>query len=368
MARIRDTYIENQLALGNAGVQIVPINIVDPISELIIGVRATAYLRAEENYAHDVFTKCELVDGSDVLMSMGFKQLQAMHFYNRGVVPHMGIFEWELGEARAYQSLIFGRDAMDFDYAFDPTMFRNPQLRITWNLAEINPVDDPDGFADGTAKLTVIARCIEEAPRKPGAFFMTKELFNWATAASGDEPIVLPTDYPYRMLMVRSYRGAIGTACSNFKDITKLKMSCDQDAYVPFQYDTRELLWLMEQWWGLARTSGKYYVDAADWKPVFIEGNPVGHMDIYAGAYGGIQDCVGAQAQIYCSADDHGGLISFMGSGYHSTWCIPFGTPGTPEEWFDATKYKSIRLLASQGNALAAASVVLQQIRPNRPA
>lgn len=362
--RMRDTYIEDQFALANQGVHIVPINIVDPISELIIGVRATAYGYCEENYAHDVFTKCELVDGSDVLMSMDFKQLQAMHFYNRGTVPHMGIFEWSAGESRAYQNLIFGRDLMDPDYAFDPTKFRNPQLRITWNLAEINAVDAAAGFADGTARLTVIARCIEQAPYRPKAFFMTKEIYDWSTAAAGDEPIVLPTDYVYRMLMVRCYKGPIATPKRNSQIITDLKMSCDQDAYVPFQYHTRELHWIMEEWFGEARVEGKYYIDAADWKPVFIEGNPCGHLDGLTANSCGIQDIVGAQAQISGALANAQGIISVQGSGYHSTWCIPFGSPNQPEEWFDPTVHKSIRLLATQGTADGAASVVLQQVRP----
>lgn len=360
MARIRDTYIEDQLALADAGVRIVPINIVDPISELLIGVRATNFLRNRLNYAHDVFTKVELVDGSDVLMSMDFKQLQAMHFYNRHTVPHMGIFEWSNGEARAYQSLIFGRDAMDFDYAFDPTKFRNPQLRITWNLAAINPVDAADGFDSGSAKLTVIARCIEQAPRRPLAFLMTKEIYDWETAAAGDEPIVLPTDYPYRMLMVRAYESTIPM----FKNITDLKMSCDQDAYVPFQYHTRELLWMMEQWWGLVQTNGKYYCDNGDWKPIFIGACPSGHCDGHAPTtFCGIQDIYRSHAQIYTEVGAAGFIITCFGSGYHNTWCIPFGSLNTPEEWFEAPKYKSIRLLATQGNAGAAASVVLQQVR-----
>lgn len=363
MARIRDTYIEDQLTLADAGVRIVPINIVDPISELLIGVRATNFIQNKENYAHDVFTKIELVDGSDVLMSMDFKQLQAMHFYNRGVVPHMGIYEWGGGEQRAYQSLIFGRDAMDFDYAFDPTRFRNPQLRVTWNLAEIRAVDGT-GFASGSGKLTVIARCIEQAPRRPGAFFMTKELYDWETAASGDEPIVMPTDYPWRMLMVRCYEAIADRAQPMFQNITDLKLSCDQDAYVPFQYHTRELLWMMEQWWGLCQTNGKYYADVGDWKPIFIGACPSGHLDLHTPAvHGGIQDIYGSWAQLYLDAGASGVIITCFGSGYHNTWCIPFGTPGTPEEWFEAMKHKSIRLLATQGNAGASASVVLQQVR-----
>ena len=366
--RMRDTYIEDQLTLADAGVRIIPINIVDPISELIIGVRATNHGQNILNYAHNVFTKCELVDGSDVLMSMDFKQLQAMHFYNRGTVPHMGIYEWGGGEQRAYQNLIFGRDLMDPDYAFDPTKFRNPQLRITWDLATIRAVG-ADGFAAGSGDLTVIARCMEEVPYRPKAFFMTKEIYDWSTAAAGDEPIVLPTDYPYRMLMVRAHEVVakpltrVGTPM--FKYIKDLRMSCDQDAYVPFDYHTRELLWIMEEWFGTAMTNGKYYADEADWRPIFIGNAPSGHLDLHTPATsGGIQDIYASWAQFYLNADNNGVIVSVDGEGYHNTWCIPFGSPNQPGEWFDPTVHKSIRLLATQDSADGDASVVLQQVRP----
>lgn len=363
MARIRDTYIENQLTLPNAGVTIVPINIVDPISEIIIGVRATNNGINENNYLHHVFTKAEIVDGSDVLMSMNFRQLQAMHFYNRGMVPHMGIYEWGGGENRGYQSMIFGRDAMDFDYAFDPTRFRNPQLRITHNLANITAVGAL-GFTTASAKLTVIARCIEEAPRKPGAFFMTKEIYDWETAASGDEPIVLPTDYLYRMLMVTAMEMADNKSTAMWSLISKLKMSCDQDAYVPFQYDSRELLWIMEGWWGKAHTHGHYYADNAEWKENFLGYSMDAHLDLHTPATaGGIQTTLSGGVQCYLNADASGVIISGDGSGYHCTWCVPFGSLNQPEEWFDPTVHKSVRLLATQGNAGGDADVVLQQVR-----
>ncbi|MBA7472204.1 MAG: hypothetical protein GH156_00570 [Dehalococcoidia bacterium] len=361
MARIRDTYIEDELALADAGVRIVPINIVDPIAELILGVSAQNDGVNEDNYAHDVFTKVELVDGSDVLMSMDLKQLQAMHFYNRKVVPWMGLDEWQYTTKYAYQNLIFGRDLMDFDYAFDPTRFRNPQLRVTWDLTAGGVAVGDGGFKAGSAKLTVIARCIEQAPRRPGAFFMTKEIYDWETAASGDEPVVMPTDYPWRMLMVRVLESTVGMQ----ENITDLKLSCDQDAYVPFQYHTEFLLRIMVEWFGMTLIQAKWVANNADWKQTFLGLCQSGNIDFRSGISGGLLDTYRSQANISTDGVNTPAFGTFHGSGYHSTWCIPFGDPNQPEEWFKAPDYKSIRLLATQDNAGGAASVVLQQVRPH---
>lgn len=367
MARIRDTYIEDDLALSDSGVKIVPINIVDPIAELIIRFKAKNYAENEDNYIHDVVSKVELVDGSDVLMSMDLKQMQAIHYYNKQKMPSMGIFEWLRVTQSARQNLIFGRDLMDFDYAFDPTRFRNPQLRVTWDLAEIRAVDGT-GFASESAKLQVIARCIEQAPRRPTAFLMTKEIYDWLTAAAGDEPVVLPTDYPYRMLMVRCYQAGIDP-CTN---ITDLKLSCDQDAYVPFQYHTGDLGGIMLGWFVEPQTHGRWMLNGGAWKDVFIGrplkafvgGEPAGGFFAVEDMYGGKVKYGGREHDGTVIVGTHGGTWGAWGQGYHNTWCVPFGDPGQPEEWFKAPDYKSIRLLATQGVKDAAASVVLQQVRP----
>lgn len=122
---------------------------------------------------------------------------------------------------------------------------------------------------------------------------------------------------------------------------------------------------MMEQWWGLCHTNGKYYCDNGDWKQIFIGACPSGHCDGHAPTtFCGIQDIYRSHAQIYTEVGGAGFILSCDGSGYHNTWCIPFGSLNQPEEWFKAPDHKSIRLLATQGNAGAAASVVLQQVRP----
>ncbi|GAI91368.1 unnamed protein product, partial [marine sediment metagenome] len=45
----------------------------------------------------------------------------------------------------------FGRHLNDPEWIFDPKKFRNPQLRITWDLAAVTPIG-PGGYKDAVEK------------------------------------------------------------------------------------------------------------------------------------------------------------------------------------------------------------------------
>lgn len=367
MVKYRDAYIEDAKVLADSGTETIDIEVTDPITELLVEIYATNHSGAPNKLSpiSRCVSKIELVDGSDVLYSLSGQQALAMAFYDQGRLPHREVNEWVANRQVDIFPIIFGRYLGDPQLGFDPTRFKNPQLKVTWNLAAVNAVGS-GGFATGTGRLTIIAKIMEEIAAKPAGFLMNKELKSWTTADSGDETTDLPTDYPYRKLCVRSYEANVELTSA----ITKLKLSCDQDKFIPFNLWTSDLARMMEAWFGKAFQSYQFTQDddAAFelWMDMdihcwgLIEGTGVilNIRDPWSGRV--TLDMVNhaGAAQTACS-----GHLDAVAACMESAFAYPFGDQEKPEEWFNAPAYKSVRLIATQGNAGGAASIFLQQHR-----
>ena len=200
---------------------------------------------------------------------------------------------------------------------------------------------------------------------------MSKEIYSWTTAASGDETITLPTDYDYRMLLIRAYES--GTALTS--NITKVKMSCDEDKFIPFDLYTDDLVSLNEEWFGLAQLKQKVY-RADDASPetyigVIKKAEYYPLADLHTGHVESISaDTVTLELLVLTTSPSiakettaQNGELYAEGIAPHNSLAIPFGIKDNPATWFPAPSYKSIKLKVTQGDAGAAASVVLQQLR-----
>lgn len=368
MLKWRDVFIEDQKTLEDSETPTIDLKVIDPISALtIMYVARNGSVTNLNNHLHDNVSKIELVDGSDVLHSLSMLQNIALNFYEQGgkMPPYFlsekpTDYQWEMA------TIFFGRYLGDRDYYLDPTKFRNLQLKPTHNLGSVRDVGT-DSFESGTGRLSVIAHIMEEVGA-PAGFMMAKNHYDWTTAASGDERIDLPRDYPYRLLMVRAFESQVSFA----SNITDLKLSIDQDKRIPFDMKTWILCRLNERKFGLADYLMTLYklhdetfeadigdlrsvqvVDTASSRTAAVTNFPNGYCTI--GIYDAEANAVPTTRtrQIF-----HG-----KGGRLHNTACYPFGDLNKPEEWFDAPSYGSVRLIATQGNEGGAASVVLQQPR-----
>lgn len=364
--RYRDTYIEKQKTLAQSGTEIIDITVKQPITELYIELRATnaAIGGPKDSPLARCISKIELVDGSKVLYSLTGQQAMANCCFDMGRFPCRIIQATNSDPMSDTLPIRFGRKFGDVEYAFLPTNFNNPQLKITWDLDANGAVTA--GERDGTSgKLTVIARVMEDAAA-PKGFLMTKEVFNFTTAGSGDERIDLPTDHSYRRLMIRSF----APVSSPEDHLKNLKLSMDQDAYVPFDMSGGDVMQMMDNHYGKFRLSQHLKGVDNEIFELWTVNSHNGDASVCGGYSGNI-----FTANYFWNGAINVGMIKYDGTPspdyyFHvtadgicpeHTFAFPFGDQNDPADWLKAPDYGSIRLFLTQQKAAGAASVFIQQ-------
>ncbi len=363
--KTRNLYLENSKSLGDSGTEVINLDMQDPISAINLDFGATngATSNLGNPIVHNI-TKIEVVDGSDVLFSMPGHICRGLFSHLEGKVPYEYITEVPSDGPIERLYIPFGRYLYDTDYALDPTKFRNPQLKISWNLANVRAVA-ATGFVTSTLTYSCIARLMSEVPQ-PRGFLMTKDIYNFTSAASGDERVDMPTDYPYRALAVRGYESDVDLVTT----ITNLKLSVDGDKEIPLDIEGGNLRHMMldmfphlshtikafvsdgtiiETWMGLslggqlaAGTTG-YIIGGGDWWKARI--NPFWKLHDNSAGSSGV------------------GWVTDVGTAFENTLVYPFGRINDPETWFDVRQTNALKLYITQGNADAPIDVALQQER-----
>jgi len=357
--RFREVYIEDRKSIADSGTETIDIDLVDPVTQfgLWFWVK-NGSAKAPNVPAASCVSKVELVDGSDVLVSMNAQELIALHAYDTGKLPFRWLQEHEGMSQYDLIPINFGRFLGDEEYAFDPTRFTNPQLKITWAKNTLH--------ATGSVKYSLFARVMEGAA-KPSGFFMSKVIDSFASAASGDKRVDLPTDYPYRKLMVRAYKA--GTDMNDI--ITNLKLSLDMDKIIPFDLDSHDFVFLMHQWfpefelWKRDRVvdgaTREAWFGAYNWATAVADEGAITVR--LTGTHGSSYTVNSLKADGTANTSDVSILVTVRGIAPESTFCYPFGKPNLPETWLPASEFSSIRLILTQGTATADVDVILQQER-----
>lgn len=361
----RETYIENRKVLADSGQVVCDIKVKDPITALWIEVRATN--GATDNVANvvaDTVDSIEVIDGAEVLFSMTGKEFFAYSCYRLGYVPYNLITELGSNVQNLFGAILFGRWLGDRQIAFDPSKFSNPQVRVKWNLANTRAVG-ATGFLSGSGTLTVIADIMEGAP-SPSHYIMAKEHYSFTTAASGTEYIDLPTDYPMKGLMLRSYKATEG----GLAGLSNIKLSCDQGKFIAFDMrktDWQRLITLLTQPFHYKHifhgkdTDVAYPLLKQDEAMSFAPetgDNVIAYLN-YGIGEGALDVYVAGSAQtnrINITSIVEGWLP--MAAAYKS-----LGEYDDPETYLDLSSFKSARLELTQDSASAAASVVIEQLK-----
>ena len=373
MPKYRDVFLEKEKTLADSGTETIELAVVDPISEIQIRVKNKNGATSNKNnpISRNV-TKIEIVDGSNVIYSMSGMLAQALSYYQRGVVPSM---QRQGGPSENQEDLYivrFGRWLWDPIYALVPQAFRNLQLKITWNFATVTAIG-ATGFLTNNGKLSIIARIIEGLETTPTAFLLAKDHYDWTTAASGDERISLPTDHDYVMMLFRAWE----TEVKLYTTITNLKLSIDQDKIIPFDIPAWDLLKQMENDFGLITLEQHIYATTEEniqtWLgvgesavviPETLSSDPTtlyGVANIY-GLDSGHVNLVHRNPGNTAAVTNILHLI-LRGQALNHCFCIPFGNMGDPDSWLKAPSAGEIKAIITQGNAGAAASLVLLQAK-----
>lgn len=359
----RYAYIENRRVLTDSGEITSDVAIKDPITSIFIEFRATNGASGNKaNLLAKCVTSVELIDGGRTLFSLTGMQLASQTYYHRGYIPYTLITEVPSNVQNLVGELQFGRWHGDTVYAFDPSRFSNPQLRIKWNLAAVRAVA-ATAFATGTMTFTAIADVMEGAAQ-PQAMLTVKQHYSFTTAASGDETIEVPTDQRLKALMVQS----IGTSEGGLCGISNLKLTGDEDKLVvfdmrktdlqrlitlknpPFVYkhlfyakDGDTLYPILKQDESVALT-----VDAGDDTLGYLNyGIGSGALDLtVGGSSDGAENVINGEVQGF--------------SPYNMAW-IDLGEFDDPSMWMDTTSFRRLRLKLTQDVVSSAAAVVIEQ-------
>jgi len=362
----RFTYLEKDLALGNSGEKTVNINVRDPITALWLEMRCANGALYNHYYPlHRCVTDIEVIDGSDVLYSLDGYQAWAVSCADLGFAPHQKFSALAADPQTVAVPLMFGRGLGDPSYALDCTQFRNPQLRVKWDLATTRAVGTT-GFADGGLTMTVIAETMEGGPA-PTNLLMRKEHYTW-TSAVGTEYIDLPTNAAYRGLMYRSYLASYHP----FGIVSDIKLTCDAGKYIPIDLAVEDMLFLqmlrqpklsyrISDHLKNGDTFYSYLTEMEDVAMIGEGGEPevvVGYQNYeYGNQTVAVYNAGSASTQYRNIGAKVSGFCPF---GYIY---IPFGDPLDPSDWFPAESFGSIRFEAKGAVASGACNLVLVQDR-----
>ena len=359
-------YLEKDRTLADSGEYTVDVTPRDPITIMWVKFQATNGATSNRNGPlANAINSIEIIDGADVLFSLDGPEAFALAAYHMGRLPS-AIIDEDAGQSQTISlPVFFGRFMGDTELAFDPTKFRNPQVRVNWNLANGNGVA-ATGWATGTMQLSIIAEVMSGAP-SPAGVLSAKERYTYTTTAGGTEYIEMPTDEVWRKLLLR------GVLHMNpwhwIYDIVKL--SCDGGKFIPL--DMRG--WDMLNQLNLTHARFSYQMKGRALGNNAVILNLM-HDEIVTPVSDGTGDAVyevvyngggAGTLSIYTAGALTVALQNYYAavSGYlpYKVLSVPFGKQQDIGDWFPAPAFGSIRLEVRGGVAGSSNYVALQTVR-----
>lgn len=353
----RNSVILAHESIATAGTKTLDITLKDVISRIGIQIKATNNGSAPTAHPANIISSIEVVDGSDVLFSLSGKETLALNFYDQGKTPFCVNNYLDDVMNISFYTIDFGRFLYDPLLALDPTKFRNPQLKITHNIAS-------GGCASDAGTMEVIADVFDDKKASPKGYLMSKEQVSYTLGASANEYIDLPVDYAMRKLLIMS----MATSKQPWEQYNEVKLSQDNDKRIPFNDKTSDLIKyfaaltpeIQEYIVGACLTTTRDFYCMSTYE-VAAAFAATGFGAAYVKselAYGGNIDVRGS------------GAVNFMGQirGQcpFGALCLPFGLQGDLEDWFDLSDTGNLRLTIKAGSSPGSSStceVVTQQLR-----
>lgn len=343
--------------ITTAGTETIDIDISDVISSIWLTPRLTN--NGNTPYAHPAaaIKKIEVVDGSDVLLSLTGYEARALEYYITGKMPTDVLNWFNDNEIIAPVNLLFGRYLWDKNFAFDPKKFTNPQIKITHDRSL-------GGSTPDAATLAVYANIFDEKVVAPRGFMQSKEIYSFTPTASAKETIDLPRDLAYRLIMLQCIGGS-GKQPSYVFDTVKL--SEDFDHKVPIERSMYDYTMEIMKDYNMIVENHDAYGGAAGVKfytAITLEGrgnvNPNGSVTDTCSLAGGD----GGDFTAYC-ANSRMLWATVHGWCPHGAVPLILGELNDPTDWFDPKGLKSLRLIITAGSSPGTnpEQIVVQQQR-----
>jgi len=334
-------------SLSADNVETISLKGVDPISELVIEYKGTNNGSTPTEHPGKLVSKVEVVDGSEVIVSLSGMQIIPLSFYHYKLPPVNGINYINGNMCWVTLRLPFGRWLWDPALALDPARFKNLQLIVTSDL-------DAGGSAPNAGSLEVVAHCFDEKKITPLGYLRSRQHYTYSLVSSGVETIHLPVDKTIKMLLIQS----VSRTKQPWEQYNKLKLSEDNDKKVPYENQTSDLIKFLQAhvppYVEKLRAAGTTSAVAHYVTPCYEEGMWL--SDILATPnYFGLTMGYGGKISIDCnSASEVDGMV-------HG-WCpngavaIEFGDPWDYDDWYDLGGVKDLKLEVTAGSSVLSSS------------
>jgi len=334
----------------------IDLDLTEAITRIHLNIRATNSNNTLIAHPAKIIKKLEIVDGSDVLYSLSGTEAQAIGEIGTDFNP-VDVISYMTGDQiQPSMNIFFGRHLWDTRFAFDPKKYTNPQLKISHDLAL-------GGSTPTAMTLAVYADLFDEKPVSPEGFLMSKENFTYTPSASAHKYVDLPVDYPYRMLLMQT----LSSGKQMGEVLSHIKLSENMDKKVVMDQDTKDIIKLI-----LSETTPTYenilaYVGTTAttiYCKSAYEGVAVGNQyggAQYATSFGGV---AGGTFTAYSATAYYLKMI-VRGWCPHGCYNIMPGNKDDPDDWYDPTNLKSLRLdlTADTSPGSDAVNIVTQQLR-----
>ncbi|KKL66778.1 hypothetical protein LCGC14_2141600, partial [marine sediment metagenome] len=341
--------------------KVLAINLANPISQFQIVYESTSVgSTITKGHAAKCISRIELVDGSNVLFSLTGQECQALDFYHSKKEPaNLNVYLNGMNCEQVF-NVNFGRFLWDPMFAFDPTKFVNPQLKITIDI-------DGGGSAPVAGFITVFANIFDEKEISPVGFLSASEVVDYSMASASHEYVDLPTDFPFRKLLIRAQTEGAGLEYL----IDTVKISEDNDRKIPLNLTMFEILRNISGWQRpfiedlvipAGAPSNNFYCTPAYWPTLGVapwQGSAETHVGTVYGGDGG-------KGTLYVESTGGNWTIHVQGYAPHGVIDIPFGLQNDQTDWYDFAKIGSLRLdikSISGRSSSDKVQVFLQQLR-----
>jgi len=352
----RHAVIMSETDLGGTATKTIDNLGVDPISRITIVFRPVG--GSNDAVAHPAasISKIELVDGSDHMFSLTGYQTQAINIM-RAKKPHPQVIHFFTGGTpQVAFHLDFGRYLWDEQLAFDPTKFKNPQLKITHN-------EEAWDASCGSHGMSVHAHVFDQKAISPMGFLMYKEVKGYTPVSDADEETNLPTDFPHRALFIQGFCSGGGLRAI----VKEVRLDEDNDKRVLIDGDVDLLRNYLDDFWGDAVDTIIATIAATS---TVLYCTPHNHCTVVGMNDQVDKDVAGRDlsgGKFWVEAEGAGlGNITVRGKNPHGVMGIPFGRQDVIEDWFDPTTVGKLRLRIKGGpnsSSSYANRIVCEQLR-----